>query len=182
MATGSQPQVPQRSFEALFVHALARPPRLERRLRDLGVELDHLQPQYPISSWRSAIELARKELFPERSEEEALAELGRLVVRGFSETLVGRVFAAAARVLGPERVMVRVPMYLRAGRGEALSAEVTLLPDASWQLEVRDPLPLPDFARGSVEEVLALAGVRAKVVVAMRERDRFRLRVSWPAR
>ena len=106
------------AVEALFTRAF-RPgevsPRCRERLRRVGIDLDRpLLPCYPDSVWLAALEVAVAELFPEQPRDEGYRELGRRLVTGYVETVIGRAILTLARIAGPRRTLLRVQHNLRS--------------------------------------------------------------------
>lgn len=176
---GSHPQpVPRRNFEALFGHVLRPQGAFLEALRAAGY--DPLLPQdgYALGVWRAALRVAREHAHPRLTEAQAYRELGRQIIQGLRHTLVGRVFALAAPMLGPARCVAKLPTYLRSSR-EDMRVQVRALDLRLWEVEIHDPDPLPEFAAGSVEGVLSLTGVLPRVEVEVQGAQDYRLRVSW---
>lgn len=178
--TNGGARVPRRSFEALLAGlGPAHLPALREALRGLGVDPDALHERYPLSLWRRALEAAAAIALPQLPEAEAQRQLGARVVRGFSTTVVGRVFALAAPLLGPERCMGYMPRYLSAAR-EDLVVDARMEGPRRWTLDIRDVEPRPYFVAGSVEAVLRLAHAEAHAELTAERPGGYTLRVTWP--
>jgi uncharacterized protein (TIGR02265 family) len=106
----SEPVVFAQSFESLFRHGLKG--KLDasalRDLRELRVDLEHLQPAYPVATWAAAMKVAAEAAFPQCSPNEARFELGRHMLVGLDATLVGKALLALARAIGPRRTLERM--------------------------------------------------------------------------
>lgn len=174
----STARVPKRNFDGLFVHALKPTGDFARSLLAIGYDPESDQDHYPLPVWRAALRVAREHAFPNLSAEKANRVLGHRYVEGFAQTLVGRIFASAAPLLGTERCLSRIPTYLRAGR-----EDVRMLLDAvherEWRVMVEDVDPLPDFVAGVLEGVLLLTRAEPQVDVIDRTELRYTLRVRW---
>lgn len=171
-------QVPRRNFDGLFLHALKPVGAFAQSLRDIGYDADAAQEYYPLAVWRAALGVARRFAFAGQAPEVANRALGHLYVEGFAQTLVGRIFATAAPLLGTERCLTRLPTYLKAGR-EDMRMLLEPVQAREWRVRVGDPDPLPDFVAGVVEGVLRRTRVAPAVEVLERESTGYVLRVTW---
>ncbi|MFP2932247.1 DUF2378 family protein [Pyxidicoccus sp. 3LG] len=171
-------QVPRRNFEGLFVHALKPSGAFTQSLRDIGYDSEASQEYYPLSVWRAALGVARRFVYSGHPPEAANRALGHRYVEGFAQTLVGRIFATAAPLLGTERCLTRLPTYLRAGR-EDMKMLLEPVQAREWRVRVVDPDPLPDFVAGVVEGVLHRTRVKPEVEVLERHPTGYSLRVRW---
>ncbi|MBF5042567.1 DUF2378 family protein [Aggregicoccus sp. 17bor-14] len=172
--------VPRRNFEGLFEHVLQPDGAFREALRRAGYDAADPRESYPLGVWREALRVARAHAHPQLTEAQAYRELGRQVIQGLSHTLVGRVFALAAPMLGPARCVAKMPTYLRSSR-EDVRVHVRALELRLWEVEVHDPDPLPEFVAGSVEAVLRLTRVLPRVEVELQSASAYVLRVSWIA-
>ena len=170
--------VPQRDFEGLFGNVLRPGGAFAAGLREVGYDPEQPRERYPLAVWRAALEVARRHAHPGLSTPLAYRALGRQFVQGFGQTVVGTVFAAAAPLIGAERVLVRLPAYLRAGRDD-MRLELRALGPRRWQAQVEDPQPLPEFVAGVIEEVLGLTGVEPRVQLLVQGETHYTLAVSW---
>ena len=170
--------VPRRNFEALFELVLHPEGAFREALREVGYDPRRPEDSYPLRVWRAALHVACRFAHPERTEAQAYRELGRQVIQGLAQTLVGRVFALAVPMLGAARCVAKLPTYLRSSRPD-LHVEVRALDVRLWEVEIRDPQPLPEFVAGSVEGILQLARVVPLVQIEAQQPGAYRLRVSW---
>lgn len=174
----AEPVIPWRAFEGLFVHGLEPTPALREALRGVGVDLDAPQGAYPAAVWHAALEVTRQQRCPELPKEEAWRRLGRVAVVGFTRTVLGRLFSAAAPFFGPHRVLARVPTYLSAVH-HRIQVRAVAVGLQTWELHVTQPDPLPTFIAGCVEQIVEVAGGVAEVSVVREEGEHFTLRVTW---
>ncbi|NPC87272.1 DUF2378 family protein [Pyxidicoccus fallax] len=171
--------MPASAFEGLFVRALKAEGRLAQELEALGYRMKQPEMDYPVQLWQRAVALARQEVYPELSEEEAYRQLGRRFITGFAETLIGRMAAVALPMIGPVRALERVPRYLAMmGRPDI---EVTLTPagDRGRRLYLTDRYNRPDLMAGGLERMLELASVQPRITVEERSAEGYRLLVRW---
>ncbi|CAM3451372.1 DUF2378 family protein [Corallococcus sp. ZKHCc1 1396] len=171
-------QVPRRNFEGLFQHALRPSGSFAQALRDVGYDLESAEEYFPLEVWRAALAVARRHACPGLAGEEANRVLGTHYVEGFAQTLVGRIFATAAPLLGVERCLARLPTYLRAGR-EDMKLVLQAVRAREWRATVVDADPLPDFVAGVVEQVLRRTRVLPRVDVLERAPQGYSLRIRW---
>jgi uncharacterized protein (TIGR02265 family) len=172
--------VPRRNFEGLFGHVLRPQGAFVEALREAGYDADHPRDAYALPVWRAALRVARAYAHPQRTEAQAYRELGRQTIQGLAHTLVGRVFALAAPMLGPARCVAKLPTYLRSSR-EDMRVQVRALDARLWEVDIHDPDPLPEFVAGSVEAILQLTRVLPRVETELHGARDYRLRVSWIA-
>ena len=170
--------VPRRNFEGLFHHALRPSGGFAEALRDVGYDLESAPEYLSLEVWRAALAVARRHACPGLPGEEANRVLGRHYVEGFSQTLVGRIFATAAPLLGAERCLARLPTYLRAGR-EDMKLMLAAVRAREWRATVVDADPLPDFVAGVVEQVLRRTKVLPRVDVLECASQAYSLRIRW---
>ncbi|RKH35105.1 DUF2378 family protein [Corallococcus llansteffanensis] len=170
--------VPRRNFEGLFQHALRPSGGFAQALRDVGYDPETAPEYLPLEVWRAALAVARRHACPGLAGEEANRVLGRHYVEGFAQTLVGRIFASAAPLLGVERCLSRLPTYLRAGR-EDMKLRLEAVRAREWRATVVDADPLPDFVAGVVEQVLRRTRVLPRVDVLECASHAYALRIRW---
>lgn len=173
------PRVPASVFEGLFVRGLKAQGRLAQELEALGYHMKKPEMDYPNALWQRAVALARQEVYPELGEEEAYRQLGRQLVTGFAETLIGRVAAVALPMVGPARALERVPRYLTMmGRTDI---EVTLSPvgERGRRIHLMDRYNRPDLMAGGLERMLELTSVQPRINVEERSAEGYRLLIRW---
>jgi uncharacterized protein (TIGR02265 family) len=103
--------------EGLFVRGLGTrmTVRCRERLREAGLDLDRLEPTYPLARWKEFVHIAARELYPGLTHDEACWKLGEHFMEGFLQTFIGRTIIRVLRVLGPRRALQRLGQNLRAG-------------------------------------------------------------------
>jgi uncharacterized protein (TIGR02265 family) len=104
------------SFEGLFVRGLKGrlTPRLEQRLKEIGLDLKRLATAYPLEVWTKSVELAAQELHRGVPRAEAYRLLGERVVEGFAETFLGNTLFSVLKLYGPTRAMHRTTRNFRS--------------------------------------------------------------------
>lgn len=176
----SDKPVPKRSLDAVFRHVLTPDDALKAKLRAEGYDLDDPQPLYSVQTHKACLNLGRLHLFADESEAEGFRKLGQLWATGFAQTVVGVVLAAAARVIGTERVLARLPSYMRAGRTD-FRIDVEAHGPRNWRLKAEDPYrPLPHFTAGVLTAIVLMTGARTVDVTVIRhEATSFELQIRW---
>jgi uncharacterized protein (TIGR02265 family) len=152
-----------RAVEALFGRGLGRPlpPRLHRRLRELGVDLSRpLLPAYARRTVEAALEVAAEELAPGHAPPRAHRLLGERLARGFVTSVRARAIVTAARAFGTERSIARAAgshptptnfMHLKLTREHAGRYLVHL----TWRP------PFPELIEGICAGLLVALGAHA---------------------
>ncbi len=171
--------IPWRSLQALIVHACNSDPALVEPCIQIGVDPARPRRTYSLKTWRQVIALVRRHRFGHLSEFEGTRAVGFIYLQGFTRTLVGRVFAAIAKSVGPEKTLARIPRYLRSGRQD-LKMEVEALAPFDWRALVEDAEPQPAFVMGSFEGVLAVSGAKDwNVTLVSESPGRYELNLRW---
>jgi uncharacterized protein (TIGR02265 family) len=150
------------SIEGLFIRGVgeAMTPALRAQLLGLGIDLERLKPAYPNDAVVSSIRLSGEALFPGKPEPEALREMGKLFMKGFAETLIGRAMVQFMRVIGPRRSLQRMERNFRTG-GNYIETRFTSLGERKAQVWFNDVSGIPDFYAGIIERGGQFAGARA---------------------
>jgi uncharacterized protein (TIGR02265 family) len=175
----SLPRIPVSVMEGLFVRGLKAEGKLAERLLSFGYDLKKPEVSYSVLTYQRCVNAARQEVFGNLSDEEAYRLLGRKLVDGFLETLVGKVVAVAMPMIGPGRVLERLPRYLSMmGRGEM---EVRIMPagDTARRIYFGDIYNRPEFLAGALEVGLERAHVKPIVSVEERTTEGYRLFLRW---
>ncbi|WP_338863951.1 DUF2378 family protein [Myxococcus stipitatus] len=173
------PRVPSSVFEGLFVRGLKATGRLVQELEALGYDIKKPEVDYPIQLWQRAAALARQEVFGDLSDEEAYRQVGRTLVNGFAETLVGRVAAVALPMIGPARAAERIPRYLSMMGRSDIAVTMTSVGERGRRLLLTDRYNRPELMAGGLERMLELANAQARITVEERSSDGYRLLVRW---
>jgi uncharacterized protein (TIGR02265 family) len=179
MVSGPEPQcVARRAFEGLFQAALSDEPGLRSALREAGYSGESDRDFYPSRIWQNAIDIARTHRFGELPPEEGMRQLGRLFVDGFAQTTVGRVLASAAPWMGPERLLARLPSYIKTVCTD-VSVAIAPLGLSCWRLTFEDPQPSGYFVMGVLEQMLALCSVKADPKLVEQTEGQYVIDVQW---
>jgi uncharacterized protein (TIGR02265 family) len=173
------PRIPSSVMEGLFVRGLKADGKLAEGLLSLGYDLKKPDLNYSVLTWQRCVNLARQELFGQMTDEEAYRLLGRKLVSGFLETIVGRVVAVAMPMIGPARVVDRLPRYLAMmGRGE-IELTITPVGERGRRVQMMDRYNRPEFMAGCLEVGLERADAKPNVTVEERSAEGYRLFLRW---
>jgi uncharacterized protein (TIGR02265 family) len=171
--------VPARVFEALFERAeLPLTGAVLKELATIGWRPEEPQREYSAKTWREAIEIARRHLFPSMEHAEGYRVLGRRFAEGFGRTVVGRVFRAVAPLLGLERTFFSVPRYLHAVR-KRMRVEMQLVSARHFRLHAWDEHSNPEFIAGAMQGIFDVFEVEARIEVSLNEPGHFVLELCW---
>ncbi|MCI0668835.1 MAG: DUF2378 family protein [Myxococcaceae bacterium] len=171
---------PRRSFDALLQLVRTPPQSLLESLRRAGFDAERPRESYHPEVWRAAQDILRHHLFPDLAEGAGFRALGALFVGGFSQTVVGRVLAAAMPLLGPERIMARLPSYMKAG-ADGLPVTAETVRAGVWRVRVEASPGRLEFFCGVVEGLLRLVRVADPSVTELSRFDAggFEVLVCW---
>jgi uncharacterized protein (TIGR02265 family) len=151
------------ALEGLFARSLADriSPALVRELKALGLDLSRkLPPAVPRDIWFASLEATARHVYRDLPRAEGLRELGREMMRGMEHTAFGRAMAPVVRMLGPRRILKRVPANLKSANNFA-SGVLTELSPTAMQLDVDDNGTAPEVFQGSLERILLWAGAKS---------------------
>ena len=163
------------AFEALFQRALGGDATLAAKLREQGVDVARLEVRYPTAVWCACVAVARQHRFPRLSAAKGERALGRLVAEGFFDTLIGRVLGVGLPLLGPARVLHRLPRSFAAVSTD-VGIEVSDHPDGH-RVQFDEAHPLPELVAGVLEVALARAGFEGRIDVESSHARGYVLRV-----
>lgn len=170
--------IAQALFEGLFGRAVEVDATLAAALTAKGYDPRRPLERYPAAVFAACVEATRVHLHPSLSREEGLRLLGQAFVRGFRETILGKVVTTALPILGPARFLPRLPGRFRSIRSDAtVVVEVTSAQTAT--LVFTDALPLGPFFAGVLEAALRFAKAEHPKVVLSVTPTGYRLDVSW---
>jgi len=166
------------AFQGLFVRALPPEPAFHADLKAVGVDVEKLLPQYPLTVWLEAVAVARRHFFPGHTVQQADWQLGRLFTQGFLNTMVGRALGVMLPMLGPARQLDRVERNFALARPD-VRITVQVVGESERLLLFKDVAPMADFSGGVIEAGQERAQARAEVTVEDRQATSYVLRVRW---
>jgi uncharacterized protein (TIGR02265 family) len=155
-------------------------PLLEERLRTAGLDLSRpLSLAYPRVSWNGFLRIAAETLWPDAPPERAYHALGRQLLSGYTETMVGRAMASLVRLMGPRRTLDRMTHNFRSGGNYNLCRATEQGPgDVLFWLN--EPTLPPAYVAGILEAALELAGAQGlDIQVHARDAEGCTYRVRW---
>jgi uncharacterized protein (TIGR02265 family) len=148
------------SIEGLFIRGLGArvTPALKAELKTLGLDLDRkLPPAVTRQVWYATIEAVVRHLYSGKPRDEAHRELGQRMMEGIEHTFFGKAMAPAVKLLGPRRLLKRVPANMKTANNFSIGVMTELSP-TSMRLVVDDVGDAPNIFRGSLERMVAWAG------------------------
>jgi len=172
------------SVEAFIQRVLLRRGLLslefDRELRALGVDASR-PTEVTADVWIKLLKLTARRISPNKTEEEALEELGREQLRGYLEGLVGRAILTVVKLGGPQRTMLRMAENIRTADSITRVQAVELSP-TSVQLEFDTDYGVQGYMRGLLHETLVMQNVKdPKVTVRKTETGSLVFTTSWSA-
>jgi uncharacterized protein (TIGR02265 family) len=176
---GVEPMSRALLFESLFIHGLSRNEAFEQELREAGFDRDDLLPQYPLSLFRSCLDIACRHFYPGMTVEEGRRRLGHHFVQGFSRTVLGGVVSVSMPLLGPARFLKKFPEHLRFD-SSPIFVNAVEVGERQFRMEFRTGVELsPYFLRGILEEGLRLTRANPTIRVAQGSPISFELHITW---
>ncbi|QRN99283.1 DUF2378 family protein [Archangium violaceum] len=175
----AQPRIPSSVFEGLFVRGLEPNSQLARALETEGYDPRCPEVDYPLQVWKRCVALARDLVCGELGDADAYRLLGRKLTTGFAETLVGRVAAVALPMIGPARVVERLPRYLAMMGRQDLEVQMVSVGERARRVTILDIHNRPEFIAGALEVALERAHAQPLVTVEDRSPQGFRLLIRW---
>lgn len=144
-------------------------PELRRGMRERGFNADvRLEPAYSQDVFISVVQYLAQALHPSLPLEEGTAQVGRVFMDGFGETLIGRAMLGMMRVIGPAGSLKRVTQNFRTGNNFS-QTRLTQLGPRQYELWVNE-LRMPGWYVGIISRGLELAGAKnARVVLDRRD-------------
>jgi uncharacterized protein (TIGR02265 family) len=171
----------QQAVEGLFFVGLQGrvTPELRTRLKAAGLDLGRLAPAYPRKSWNQFIRLTVETLWPGERPEEAYHALGRQLLEGYAETLVGKAIAGVLRLIGPRRSLQRMTYNFRSGSNynQCECREVGPSEVLFW---MNEPDLHPSYVAGILDAALEISGAkRREISVQAKDEKGCTYRVRW---
>lgn len=170
------------TVEGLFLVALRGrlPAATVERLRRAGLDLSKkLQPAYPFEVWKRCLEIVVTDLYPSLPRSEAWRKLGRAIVEGMSQRVMGRAMVRVSRLLGPRRALQRLDHILNSA-DNYVEARVTERSPTCVDVAINEVMGQPHYYKGILEASLVMTGTEVGQVEVL-SLDGFgaTFRVSW---
>lgn len=140
--------------------------RLRERLRQLGLDVDRLPSSFPVVKWWPCLYVIVEETFPGVPVQEGFRRLARQHVEGYGRTLLGRATLRVLRLLGPKRMVQRMPNVLSSTDNYTVGTVREREPSA-WELTLNSNGQPPGYIESLFESLLEACGAREPVVKAV---------------
>ena len=147
-------------FEGLFVRALNVSGPLEQELKAAGFDRQHPRPKYSSRVFHDCLEIARRHHHPQLSRADGLRALGGAFFGGFRQTILGSVMTTALSLIGPRKLVPKIPGRMMRLRSDLRVQFEQRGPD-EFVLSVQDPVEVGDFFAGALEKALQQAGAKS---------------------
>lgn len=128
------------------------------KLKEIGIDLEHLLPAYPIEAWYAGVELAMSRFDPTLTFEQKQNHFGVRLVEVYGETLIGKAMYAMMRLIGPERSIQRATRSFRTATN-FLDTQYVVHGPRDWELSLNEVV-LPHRYPGFFEKALTVAGAK----------------------
>lgn len=133
--------------------------RLRERLRQLGLDVDRLPSSFPVVKWWPCLHAIVEEAFPGVPTQEGFRRLARQHVEGYGRTLLGRATLRVLRLLGPRRMVQRLPNVLSSTDNYTQGTVLEREPGA-WELTLNSGGHPPGYIESLFESILEACGAR----------------------
>lgn len=110
-----------------------------------------------LEQWMALLHETARRLAPERAEEARLELLGREVLRGYRDTLVGRSLLFVARLAGPRGILLRIADSYRTADSFTVVRAEQVAP-CEVHLVFNTDFGVPTYIRGILSEALVVLG------------------------
>lgn len=175
----------QNSIEGLFLRSLKAELNSDLRteLKSVGLDLSHLVPAYPVGTLRMALERVAPLVLPGATWEAQQRELGRRLVRGYFDTMMGRALSGVLRLVGPQRGITRIHRSFRSVTNY-LTVQGEVLGPGEARVIFEPVDGLAHFLVGILEESggLLLQKGASRVSLWSDDGDRCEVRIEWGER
>lgn len=166
-----------------FIHRVFRArelltPATRAHFAALGIDADAPK-DVPPERWWKLVQYAA-ELQNAESLDLALLELGRDMVRGYQDGVIGTALFLAMRLMGVKRALIRMADHFRTADS---ITRVETVDEGERQVSVlmtaEGGLPFPTYTQGVLLEGLDRVGAKDPVVSWSRVGEGVRFRLSW---
>ena len=126
------------------------------KLKAAGLDLSKpLRPAYPMNEYFGFLEIAARDLYPDKSIAEGMYALGAGFLDGYLDTLMGRAILNLAKLLGPARALRRSTHTWRQGNNFT-EVEVVERDPQHFELRFNIVGPWPEHTQGALAGALAV--------------------------
>lgn len=156
--------------------------RLRERLRQLGLDVDRPPQTFSAVVWRQCLQVIVEEAFPGVLPEEGFRQLARQHLEGYGRTLLGRATMRVLRLLGPRRMVQRLPHVLGSTDNYTVGVVVEQGP-STFELTLNSsPLPA-GYAESLFESFLKASGAEEpRVKLVQSSADSCTYQLDWKGR
>jgi uncharacterized protein (TIGR02265 family) len=168
-------------FEQLLKYGIGKKltPQLKDKLKTAGFDCDNVRPQYPKEVFTPCVEVVRLALYPHLSRSEGLFRLGESMVEGAAMTLMGKTMLSMAKLIGPEKTLLRSHTQYRGGTNFT-EVKLSKLGDNHYEMWMNQGADIPEFGAGSLAATLKYTGGKeVKVVVKKLEPPAITWDITW---
>ena len=130
----------------------------DRELRAMGVDASRPK-EMSLELWTAMLRATAKRMSPGKAPDDAVEELGREMIRGYRDGLVGRGLFVLLRMLGPRRALLRVKENFNTG-DNVTKVKARELSPTCVELEFETTSGIPTWSRGILLEALQQLKVR----------------------
>lgn len=167
--------------EAIFIKgqgpSLTAP--MKAKLKEVGIDVDRLQPAYPVEVVKRACRVLIAERYANLREEEAFHELGVASLKGYTETLLGKAVLQILKVIGVRRSLLRMHTSMRSGNNYLETFSSVVSPNCV-ELKFSDVSDIPSFYQGILEEGGRLAHAKnLRITTALSAPPAHTFRIEW---
>ncbi|MDY7225966.1 DUF2378 family protein [Hyalangium rubrum] len=166
--------------EGLVRHGLGGQvsPRLRERLRHLGLDVDRPPPAFPVLAWQKCLHVIVEETFPGMPREEGFRRLAHRHVQGYGQTLIGKATLRVLRLLGPRRMVLRLPKVLSSTDNYTEGSAEERGP-MEYTVSINSKQPL-GYVEGLFESVLLACGAaRPRVTLLEGSEEHSTFLLTW---
>lgn len=169
------------AVESMFIKSLGAKvtPAMRAELKTLGINLDKLDPAYPLALWMKALICVAGQVFPQKPLKESLTLLGEGLVEQFADTLLGRPMMVLVKLIGPLRTLKRMEKNFRNANNYSESELKELGPNhyELWLNEVGDThlVSLGILRRGL--EFTGVTGISVEVLSSDEQGTRYSVKL-----
>ena len=166
-------------FEGLFAKAMPQSPELVTALKQAGFDASSIASEYSAMVFNACLEVARKQVYGSLPVAEGLQKMGVAQIEGIKVTFIGKIIMPPLYLIGPERVVRRIPSLFKVDSTPAVITPIQLQPGA-WRVEFRgDPTMVPDYIGGICKAIVELSGRTVTASARRRGAGDFDVELAW---
>ena len=149
----------------------------DRELKALGIDASRPK-ELNLDAWLKLLKASARRLSPGRSEADALEDVGREMLRGYIDGLVGKALFMVLRLVGPRRAMLRMAENFQTA-DSITSVTARELTATSVELEFRPSFGIPTYTSGVLLEAMGLLRAKDPKVEFRELTEVTQFSVSW---